>query len=303
MNCPRCGAPNQEGASFCISCGASLATSQPYAPPPPRRAGSKKKILAVAVMIIIVMLVVAVAAAGTSNNSKDSSGGQSSAGTNAPPVVENNTTTNGATPSSITPAQDQIANVTLSGSGDSVTDKFDLRSGVAIFHMSYSGASNFAVTLYTSAGEYVDLLANEIGSYSGSSLVGVSGEAVGTSAGQHYLEVTASGPWTVVVEQPRVSTASPIPVTLSGKGADVPAPFALQSGSVKVTMTHDGSSNFAVTLYDGQGGYVDLLANEIGPYSGSKSVSVDSSVFGASPGIHYLKVEADGNWMIQITKI
>lgn len=249
------------------------------------------------------MLVVAAAAAGISNNTKDSSGDQSSAGTNTPPAGANDTTSNGGTPSSNTPVPDQIANVTLSGSGDTVTEKFDLKSGVAIFHMTYSGASNFAVTLYTSAGEYVELLANEIGSYSGSSLVGVSGEVVGTSAGQHYLDVTASGPWTVTVEQPRASSASPIPVTLVGKGADVPAPFTLPSGSVKVTMTHDGSSNFAVTLYDAKGGYVDLLANEIGSYSGSKSVSVDGSLLGTSSGIHYLEVEADGDWTIQITKI
>jgi hypothetical protein len=288
-----------------VSCGAALAAPQPIVPPPPRRAGSKKRILVVAVVLFVAVLIVAVAAAAMSNNNP--SGGQANDGaSNSPsttPAGTNDTTSNGGATPSNSPAPEQIANVTLSGSGDTVTDKFELKSGIAEFHMTYNGPSNFAVTLYSSAGEYVDLLANEIGSYSGSSLVGVSGESVGTSAGQHYLEVSASGPWTVVVEQPRVSSASSIPVTLSGKGADVPAPFTLPSGSVKFTMTHEGSSNFAVTLYDANGDYVDLLANEIGSYSGSKSVSVDGSLFGASPGIHYLKVDADGSWVIQISKI
>jgi hypothetical protein len=36
-----------------------------------------------------------------------------------------------------------------------------------------------------------------------------------------------------------------------------------------VTFTHSGSSNFAVWAVDGSGKQIDLLVNEIGPYSGT----------------------------------
>jgi hypothetical protein len=65
-------------------------------------------------------------------------------------------------------------------------------------------------------------------------------------------------------------------------------------------MTHTGTSNFAVTLYADDGTYVDGLANEIGSYSGEKSVTVDGKLLDASPGIHWLNVEADGDWTITV---
>jgi len=152
------------------------------------------------------------------------------------------------------PSLDQLDDITLSGSGDTVTDMFELSSGVAVFHLTYSGPANFAVTLYSAAGEYVDLLANEIDAYSGSSLVGVSGELMGASEGEHYLEITASGPWNIVVEQPRASSSTPVPVTLSGKGDDVPAPFSISSGSVKFTLTHQrGFRTSPSSSYDADG--------------------------------------------------
>ena len=67
-------------------------------------------------------------------------------------------------------------------------------------------------------------------------------------------------------------------------------------------MNHEGTSNFIVTLYDANGHFVDLLANEIGAYSGSTSVS-SGGAFGASPGVHYVDVDADGDWSIEITEI
>ena len=60
--------------------------------------------------------------------------------------------------------------------------------------------------------------------------------------------------------------------------------FYLSNGLKVFTMAHDGSSYFFVWLMDGNGDNVDLLANEIGDYSGSTAIITD----------------ADGAWSINI---
>ena len=192
---------------------------------------------------------------------------------------------------------------TLSGYGDDVSSSFDLNEGIAIFDMTYSGGSNFIIWLYNAdTGERKELLVNEIGSYSGSGLIGVTTGGSGVSPGKYVLEVTASGSWQVTVEQPSPSTAVSLPQTITGRGADVPSPFMIESGkgAVKFTMHHDGSRNFIIWLYNVNGKREELLVNEIGNYDGSKLVSV-GGYSGAEPGIHYLDVEADGSWSIEIS--
>ena len=292
LNCPRCNAPLQEGTSFCASCGAPLAPL-PYETTPHKRKRSRAKV-AVAALALFIIAFIAVAAVGTMLLNGDDSGAGPQAGGESDGFPD-------ASPSNV-PTADSVADIALSGSGDTVTERFELSSGIAIFRMTYNGPSNFIVTLYSSAGEYVDLVANEIDAYSGNALVGVAGGFAGASEGEHYLEVSASGPWEIVIEHPRASSASSVPATITGNGDDVPEPFEIPSGPVQFTMNHEGASNFIVTLYDANGRYVDLLANEVGAYSGSKSVS-SGGVFGSSPGIHYIDVDADGDWSIEVTEI
>lgn len=59
-------------------------------------------------------------------------------------------------------------------------------------------------------------------------------------------------------------------------------------------MIHNGSSNWAPILLDSNGNTVELLANEIGAFNGSKAVGIDQS------GIYILDVSADGAWTINI---
>ncbi len=250
--------------------------------------------MVVTAIVLFIAAFVVVAAVGTMLQGGNDSGG------GGPRAGDENGSPD-ATPSNA-PATASIDDITLSGTSDTVTERFELSSGVAIFRMTYDGPSNFIVTLYDSTGEYVELVANEIGPYSGSSLVGVSNGIIGASEGEHYLEVKASGPWEIVIEHPQTSSASPIPTTLTGAGDDVPEPFEFPNGPVQFTMSHQGSGHFGVTLYDANGNYVDLLANEVGVYSGSTSVS-SGGVFGASPGVHYIDVDADGDWSIEITAI
>lgn len=59
MKCPRCGAEQRQGASFCNACGAPLpAESLPYASPPQQtKYGTKKKIIAITVACVLLAMV------------------------------------------------------------------------------------------------------------------------------------------------------------------------------------------------------------------------------------------------------
>ena len=78
----------------------------------------------------------------------------------------------------------------LSGRGDDVRSFTATGSGLRIFTMSHTGTHNFAVVLKDSGGNYVTLLANEIGSYSGK-------KSERLTTGTYYLDITADGAWTI----------------------------------------------------------------------------------------------------------
>ncbi len=98
-----------------------------------------------------------------------------------------------------------------------------------------------------------------------------------------YLEIDADGTWSAKVAP--ASSAPSFTGVASGSGDVV-----LRYGGSKtiVSLTHDGSSNFAVTTYDNKGLYGDLVANEIGAYKGRVVL----------PAAEYIVIEADGNWTI-----
>ncbi|HJH28005.1 MAG TPA: hypothetical protein C5S37_14865 [Methanophagales archaeon] len=67
---------------------------------------------------------------------------------------------------------------------------------------------------------------------------------------------------------------TPEPIALSGTGQEATSKFPLEKGLSIFRMTHDGDSNFAVWLLDGEGDKIELLVNEIGEFDGSKAVSI-----------------------------
>jgi len=192
--------------------------------------------------------------------------------------------------------------VGFSGTGDDVSAKFMLEEGITIISMTHSGESNFAVELLNDAGETAELLVNEIGAFEGSKAIGVRQDSfMGAKPGTHLLNITADGSWTIKVEQPRPTTAQALPLNLTGKGCSVTPFFTLEAGTVVFEMTHDGQSNFAISLLAADGKVAELLVNEIGAYQGKKAVGIKAgSLFGAQPGVHLLNIEADGNWTVAI---
>ncbi|OCA86219.1 MULTISPECIES: hypothetical protein [unclassified Bacillus (in: firmicutes)] len=171
--------------------------------------------------------------------------------------------------------------IKLSGSGDESTDMINLQAGFAVFEGNYTGGSNFIVKLMDEAGNNVELLVNEIGSYKGKTF------AMINTTGNYYLDIKASGNWNFSISQQIPPTPAELPTEISGEGDDVVFVRA-GGGNYKFTSTHQGSSNFIVRI-NGTG----LLVNEIGNYSGSTRNKLENGDFA-------IVVKADGKWSIKI---
>ena len=177
--------------------------------------------------------------------------------------------------------------INLSGGGQQASQKFTLEKGLSIFKLTYSGSGHFGVWLLDSEGNNVDLLANNTGSFNGSKAVGI------VSAGMYLLDVSASGPWTVTIEQPRPLGAAAMPTSLAGVGPQATQLVTLPKGLETFTLTHDGSGHFSIWLLDSKGNNVDLLVNQTGAFNGSKAVKIPQT------GIYLFSISADGDWTIQ----
>ncbi|ACZ31158.1 hypothetical protein Xcel_2140 [Xylanimonas cellulosilytica DSM 15894] len=86
-------------------------------------------------------------------------------------------------------------------------------------------------------------------------------------------------------------------VEQSGTGDSV---IAVPAAAGMVTMTHDGSANFAVVVLDAENASTgDLLANTIGAHSGTAAFGL--SAISGDPA--NLQITADGNWTITIAPL
>lgn len=180
------------------------------------------------------------------------------------------------TPEPTLPTFDPIA---LLGKGSKVA-KFLIPEGIpAIGVVAYAGSSNFAVWTVAADGSETSLLVNTIGKYKGTVLFDFDGEHAVA------FKIEASGSWTIAIKPVSSAPIWDPSVALKGTGDAVlllrPAP----SGLTTIDFAYKGDSNFAVWSYSPSG--VDLLANEIGPWSG-QSLLPDGTVL--------LAVTAEGSW-------
>jgi hypothetical protein len=145
----------------------------------------------------------------------------------------------------------------------------------------HTGAGNFAVWAVDDQGQDLDLLVNEIGSYSGvHPLNFLDGEEAAA------LRIEADGQWRVSSAPLTSAPSWDGTGTYTAESSAVVLVEGVASGLTPVTLTHQGGSNFAVWAY---GDSRDLLVNEIGPYSGETLLPTGTLV---------LTVEADGPWSI-----
>ena len=164
--------------------------------------------------------------------------------------------------------------VTIEGAGDDIIDVPVVDDYILVATFTHRGQSNFAVTSYDQAGNRLDLLVNEIGSYQGTVPYNFEGSPA-------EFEVNADGPWTVTIndlfEQPVLQAGQ------DGTGDQV-----LQlAASGRLTATHGGDSNFALLAW---GQRRDLLVNEIGTYEGTVRL----------PEAVALEIVANGSWNLQV---
>ena len=98
-----------------------------------------------------------------------------------------------------------------------------------------------------------------------------------------------------------IATLMPTPTSasFSGNGDDV-VQCSLSEGIQTFEMTHNGTANFGIWIYDDAGGQ-DLLVNEIGSYEGKQAIRVGSGFLDLSPGPCVLEITADGEWSIEIS--
>lgn len=194
--------------------------------------------------------------------------------------------------------------IQFKGEHDSTTDMFSLRSGIAVFDMHYNGDSNFSAELLDKNGSEVDLLANEIGNYSGTKAIGVYADNImGAIPGKYLMNITGKGAWNIIVSQPTPEVTIHLPHTFKGQGDNITQFFSLKSGLTKLNFNYKGKGNFIVTLIS-QDGREYSLANEIGNYIGSKSIGIQTdNIFDPTPGIYLMSVTgSNGTWSITISQ-
>lgn len=170
----------------------------------------------------------------------------------------------------------------FSGTGDTVVE-VDFHDDARIATLSHNGSSNFAVWALDSEGGNSDLLVNEIGAYDGRVLYNGSDREEMAA-----LEISADGAWEITLEP--LSAATPWETDedeFTGSGDDVVQLAWTPEGLTTLSMTHDGSSNFAIWGYTSTSR--DLLANEIGAYDGQTALTA---------GTLLLAVSADGGWTL-----
>jgi hypothetical protein len=213
--------------------------------------------------------------------------------TPVPTVTATNTPepTATATPEPTATPVPPVMPIITSGFGDTLTTSVPLTSGLAVFTLSHDGSSNFAIWFHEeSTGERLDLLVNEIGPFNGRIAIEIPVDST------YLYDVTANGNWAIEVIQPTPLNWEVIeaPTELSGSGRDVRLFVLLPDGLRRITMNHDGSSNFAIWVYNSDASGRSLIVNEIGAYSGSTGLDVDGDIYAV------FDIEADGNWSITV---
>lgn len=183
------------------------------------------------------------------------------------------------TPAPPTETPTPIPPTIFEGSGPTVTDYFKLPFSISRATFTHSGRRNFIVKAYNDAGEE-DLLVNEIGTYQGSVLL--------YSEAPVFLEINGDGNWSARIEP---IEGDPSTFAIQGEGDYMSGMFnPPRVGKNPYTFTHDGTSNFIVTVHCASGS--DLVQNEIGAVKAQ-------AVADMTKGPCFWEVKADGSWTIQ----
>lgn len=179
-----------------------------------------------------------------------------------------------------------VEDITVSGSGNNVSNKFTLKSGFAIITAKNTGSSNFIVDMKNGDGtDFNSGLVNEIGNFSGTMYVDI------PTDGDYLFNVESDGAWSFTISQRVKEDSVNDTMQASGSGQQVIFMSLPEDGSYKLTATNTGDSNFIVS-----NGEDNTLINEIGNYSGSQVQSIDE-------GAYAISVISNGNWTLKFEKM
>ena len=168
------------------------------------------------------------------------------------------------------------------GNGDSVVETKSIKKPVLV-QMSHSGTSNFVVWAKDRNASNIDLLANEIGNYFGTVLLELSPREQ-----LKYFEVGADGAWSIETKGLK-KAPNWKGKTYAGSGDQVIELKRVLKANTRLTLSHSGDGNFIIWTYDRKGKRLDLKANEIGTYSGTKFLG---------PSVRYISIQSNGDWSI-----
>ncbi len=179
--------------------------------------------------------------------------------------------------------------ITFSGTGDQVITGVNIPAGSYYAEYTHKGNRNFITKLYFGDKEYdYMLISNRIGSCSGQVEM-TDNDNLAVANGM--LSIQADGSWTISFKPVSGKTTT----NISGRGEIVTGIFTATSARNAVSMTHNGERNFIAKVieYNADNEYdYELLANEIGTYSGQTLITL-------TPGVQYFfYVRADGDWTI-----
>lgn len=93
----------------------------------------------------------------------------------------------------------------------------------------------------------------------------------------------------------RPATVRPTPTQLrfAGQGDRLERFSLAEAGLIRFSLSHGGEQNFIVWLLDPGGEKLELLANEVGDYSGETAIRLE-------PGSYFLQIQADRQWLISL---
>ncbi|MCI8526662.1 MAG: hypothetical protein HFF17_12280 [Oscillospiraceae bacterium] len=185
-------------------------------------------------------------------------------------------------------AKTVTAPISYSGSGSKVISGVSIPAGQYYAECTFQGTGNFIVKLHYGSASYESyLLANEIGSAAERYCFDRGGKAITNGT----LEIEkGEGDWTIEFKPVSGTTTT----NIQGSGTVITGVFTAP-GQSTVTMRHsNGSSNFIVKAIkmNGESYQTQLLANEIGSWSGQKVAKLDA---GAQ---YFLYIQADGDWSV-----
>jgi hypothetical protein len=181
-----------------------------------------------------------------------------------------------------------VVHLTLTGQGTQTSKALALNDGLAIFHATYEGSSDFSMVLRDENGDIVDGIADGRGPFDGSTAIGLSDPC------HCVVDVQGTGAWSVTVDQPATLTGKPVPVTLTGNGQTASAAFTTTGGLIRFQQAIQSQTGGRVTLLDSDGQMLDVLGDGGAAFAKSRTVELD-------PGTYLLQVDTDGAWAVDVS--